>query len=408
MSDQSACAAPAKHTLVVQEPNGSMRLPTVEDTDKTLAYANRMMSQLRGQALLQSLVKVKELREHSRLTFETFSDKYEDELLNGRSKAKEDAEAQAAAQIAIRRKHKKAFSNIKAKLPAAVAARPSEEATVLAQAALGSVKDEIDQIRSALSMVNDVMQLKNQVALYKKIKRTLPTDDVDPSGESRFLSPSKKQNMRRGVLMNNLSKSARQLPLWIGVKDETPPVLCGCMSRDVDYTCKPGEKVACNVRNSDKVIDDSGTARPMSPSKLIANESNQDDYVWFLGEVISYDAPTKMYLVDDIDGDVDERWRLPARRVLALPHYRADPEVCPEAIFKPDDIVLALYPQTTCFYRAIVYDTPATLNDDYMITFEDPSYPSGLSPPMPVQQRYVIYAPKQKGGHPQTPTKSSR
>merc|ERR1712110_1308957 len=169
--------------------------------------------------------------------------------------------------------------------------------------------------------------------------------------------------------MNLLNKSAKQLPLWIGVDNESPPNLTGA------------------TENKNK-------NRPMSPSKQIANESNQDDCVWFLGEVIEYDSKTGCYEIDDIDGEVDDRWRLHKSRVLSLPKYRVDPGINPECLFKNDDVVLALYPQTTCFYRAIVYDVPDSSFGDYMITFEDPSYQSGWSPPIPVCQRYVIRAPE--------------
>lgn len=52
--------------------------------------------------------------------------------------------------------------------------------------------------------------------------------------------------------------------------------------------------------------------------------------------------------------------------------------------------MLALYPQTTCFYKGVVEQTPARASDDYLVAFEDPSYPTGASPPLPVPQRYVI------------------
>lgn len=51
---------------------------------------------------------------------------------------------------------------------------------------------------------------------------------------------------------------------------------------------------------------------------------------------------------------------------------------------------MALYPQTTCFYKAIVNHLPATSTDEYELLFEDPTYPDGYSPPLNVPQRYVI------------------
>lgn len=52
--------------------------------------------------------------------------------------------------------------------------------------------------------------------------------------------------------------------------------------------------------------------------------------------------------------------------------------------------VLALFPQTSCFYKAVVNKLPVMHTDNYELLFEDPSYPEGYSPPLCVPQRYVI------------------
>lgn len=52
--------------------------------------------------------------------------------------------------------------------------------------------------------------------------------------------------------------------------------------------------------------------------------------------------------------------------------------------------VSALYPQTTCFYKAKVNQLPRTAADEYELLFEDDAYPTGYSPPLLVPQRYVI------------------
>ena len=62
----------------------------------------------------------------------------------------------------------------------------------------------------------------------------------------------------------------------------------------------------------------------------------------------------------------------------------------PDALFPEEAVVLALYPQTTCFYKGVVEQVPVIPTDDYLIAFEDSSYPSGYSPPLPVPQRYVV------------------
>lgn len=51
---------------------------------------------------------------------------------------------------------------------------------------------------------------------------------------------------------------------------------------------------------------------------------------------------------------------------------------------------MALFPQTTCFYKALISKPPASHMDEYEVLFEDPTYPEGFSPPLYVAQRYVI------------------
>ncbi|KAI0980937.1 hypothetical protein GJ496_000316 [Pomphorhynchus laevis] len=61
-----------------------------------------------------------------------------------------------------------------------------------------------------------------------------------------------------------------------------------------------------------------------------------------------------------------------------------------EGVFHKGSIVLALFPQTTCFYKGIVESPPLTAQSSYVIKFEDNTYPDGFSPPMHVHQLYVL------------------
>lgn len=51
---------------------------------------------------------------------------------------------------------------------------------------------------------------------------------------------------------------------------------------------------------------------------------------------------------------------------------------------------MALYPQTTCFYKGIVESPPFVSDDPYLITFEDEDYEGGYAPAVHVPQRYVL------------------
>ncbi|XP_050513551.1 SAGA-associated factor 29 isoform X2 [Diabrotica virgifera virgifera] len=118
---------------------------------------------------------------------------------------------------------------------------------------------------------------------------------------------------------------------------------------------------------------------------------------WILAEVVCYNHSTSKYEVDDILKEQNQKGRhtLSRSRVIPLPLMRANPETDPQALFPQGTLVMALFPQTTCFYQALVNKPPSTHMDEYELLFEDPNYTEGYSPPHSVVQRYVI-ACKQK------------
>uniref|UniRef100_A0AAX7V9S8 SAGA-associated factor 29 n=1 Tax=Astatotilapia calliptera TaxID=8154 RepID=A0AAX7V9S8_ASTCA len=152
----------------------------------------------------------------------------------------------------------------------------------------------------------------------------------------------------------------------------SPPPLCGATPASSDYVAKQGDKVAARVK------------------------SVEGDEQWILAEVVSYNHSTNKYEVDDIDEEGKERHMLSRRRIIPLPQWKANPETDPEALFSKDQLVLALYPQTTCFYRALIHTPPHRPQDDYSVLFEDTSYPDGYSPPLNVAQRYVVACKENK------------
>lgn len=63
------------------------------------------------------------------------------------------------------------------------------------------------------------------------------------------------------------------------------------------------------------------------------------------------------------------------RRIIPLPQWKANPETDPEALFQKEQLVLALYPQTTCFYRALIHTPPQRVRQP---PWERPSMTAGL------------------------------
>lgn len=202
------------------------------------------------------------------------------------------------------------------------------------------------------------------------------------------------------------------------------------------YICEKYEKVACDLRLKLKTSQSENKVsksfkKPISPRKICEKKSPRQnsekheipskyECVWFLGEIIDYDSKTKKYKVQDVDdnGLVLQRknqnnrnqnnkkrnnktqnsngsfWVLSRYQVSPLPRYKSNVGVNPKFEFENDDNVMALYPNTTCFYKAIVYDIPKTSSDPYLISFEDTATHNGITPPIQVPQKFVLHSSK--------------
>ncbi|KAI9485613.1 MAG: SGF29 tudor-like domain-containing protein [Benjaminiella poitrasii] len=94
---------------------------------------------------------------------------------------------------------------------------------------------------------------------------------------------------------------------------------------------------------------------------------------WILAVIISYNTDTNKYQVEDVDQDEfgqKQRYMLQPRNVIPIPDVSDAKETLVE--LKPGQEVLALYPGTTCFYRAKLIASPFK-NDgsNYKVQFED-------------------------------------
>nr|CAG4648089.1 EOG090X0A1W [Moina brachiata]SVE93145.1 EOG090X0A1W [Moina brachiata] len=212
---------------------------------------------------------------------------------------------------------------------------------------------EEDLIRKALSKIYEIRNIRHERRIQAK-------------------QAGSKETIRRGALMKMLVTTAQTLPLFVSKTGQTPPPLCGAVPADPSYVAKLGDIVAALVKSAD------------------------GDENWILAEVVQYMASSGRYEVDDIDEEQKDRHTLSKRRVIPLPLMRANPETDPAALFPKGATVMALYPQTTCFYKAVINQLPQTAQDEYQVLFEDSSYSEGFSPPLMVAQRYVIALKEKK------------
>ncbi|KAI6221937.1 SGF29 C-terminal domain-containing protein [Aphelenchoides fujianensis] len=204
----------------------------------------------------------------------------------------------------------------------------------LYEAALKSCQTEAEAIRKILAEIRAIRQAEFELVLNSK--------------------------MSRGQMINVLSEQAKTLPLYVATINEFPPAGVGAIAYANKSEIAPNTVVAAFV-----------------------------DDVWILAMVLNQNSHGK-YDIRDIDDESSRRIAIRRAYLIPLPEFRADPQRDAHALFPVDAIVLALYPQTTCFYKGVVDRQPQNANDDYHIAFEDNTFDSGYSPSFAVAQRYVI------------------
>lgn len=225
----------------------------------------------------------------------------------------------------------------------------------LYESGVENAEKEEDLLRKALCKIYNVRTIRSEMRIAAR-------------------NAGNKETIRRGALMKMLANSAETIPLWVGREGEAPPPLCGAVPPEINYVAQAGDMVAALVRSPD------------------------GDENWILAEAVSYNGGSGKFDVDDIDEEQKDRHTLSRRKVIPLPTMRACPETNAEALYSPGTTVMAIYPQTTCFYKGVIKDPPSSGADDYQVLFEDSSYADGYSPPLNVAQRYIIQVSEKKKG----------
>lgn len=232
---------------------------------------------------------------------------------------------------------------------------PQHKMKSLYKMGLSDAAKEEALIRQALAKIQEIRNIRNERRIQAR-------------------NAGNKETIRRGALMKMLQISAQTLPLFVSKPNDKVPPLCGAIPALSNYIAKPGDMVAALVKGV-------------------------EGEVWILAEVVQFLHGHNKYEVDDIDEEQKDRHVLSKRKIIPLPLMRANPETDGHALFPKDTMVLALYPQTTCFYKAIINRLPTTATEEYEVLFEDNTYSEGHSPPLSVAQQYVIaYKPIKKCG----------
>lgn len=127
---------------------------------------------------------------------------------------------------------------------------------------------------------------------------------------------------------------------------------------------------------------------PASPGEQVAAKvKSNEDGSWILGNVLEYNPSTMRYLVQDEDE---------VSRVIQLSYDDVRRLDDSSANLRRGDSVLAVFPETTSFYRAVVVKTPKMPNNvssgnwEVIVKFEDDEDEQGRNPARRVPARFVL------------------
>mmetsp|Transcript_17179 Transcript_17179/g.38150 ORF Transcript_17179/g.38150 Transcript_17179/m.38150 type:complete len:180 (+) Transcript_17179:316-855(+) len=111
-------------------------------------------------------------------------------------------------------------------------------------------------------------------------------------------------------------------------------------------------------------------------------KSNEDGS-WILGNVLQYDPNTQTYVVQDEDD---------MNRVVTLSYDDVRRLDDSSASLRRGDLVLAVFPETTSFYRAVVVKTPKAGSgiNEVVVKFEDDEDEAGRNPARRVPARFLM------------------
>eukprot|EP00053_Salpingoeca_punica_P006839 m.63818 g.63818 ORF g.63818 m.63818 type:complete len:272 (+) comp13880_c0_seq1:58-873(+) len=189
-------------------------------------------------------------------------------------------------------------------------------------------------------------------AASRAVRGVLRQRDTDAAQSQLLLK-------RQANVVNSLDNF---LPTW---PSGTSIPLCGGSAADGQQPLTPGHQVAAC------------TSKP------------KEDEHWILTSVVGYDK--EKVVVEDVyeEGEQVKRYTLSQKYVVPLSIWRPHHDHT-HLFFKVGQAVLALYPQTTCFYRAEVHEQPNKDRDSYLLHFDDDDFEDGRVQYQSVPVRFVV------------------
>ncbi|GAA5810080.1 hypothetical protein MFLAVUS_003498 [Mucor flavus] len=218
------------------------------------------------------------------------------------------------------------------------------------------------QICSSLIKLEGIQ--KDEESVLNTINKIQLSVNVEKVGITSLIHQKLKDNYRRGIELS-LSESKT-----IGDIIEKISVLVALRDNEQDFKKKKRKleiEDTTNGGGSSHIITRGTTVAARQPKEKDKNEE------WILAVVLQYHPDKNKYQVEDVDQDdfgEKQRYMLPPRYVIPVKSSE-EAKLSPEIPAYQD--VLALYPGTTCFYKATVIAPPSKSKEikNYRVQFED-------------------------------------
>jgi SGF29 tudor-like domain/Inhibitor of growth proteins N-terminal histone-binding len=154
----------------------------------------------------------------------------------------------------------------------------------------------------------------------------------------------------------------------------------------VDNICR---RLDTDLLEMEKLLLTSGefqTTSTAKPNDLAAIQAPGTSD-WILAKVISYDPSTRMYNLSDEDIESSKVFNLPESEVIVLGSLKN---------LRTGEVVYAVYPDTTSFYKGTVSQAPRKVaggGSIVMISFMDDHDENGITHDKAVQMKHVMLPP---------------
>lgn len=157
------------------------------------------------------------------------------------------------------------------------------------------------------------------------------------------------------------------------------------VDRFAEKFCRSGADSMLSVQQSDSPLNQY-FREPACPGEQVAAKvpKPDDDGTWILGNVLSYDPLQQTYVIQDED-DVS--------RIMNLSFFDVRKLLDNANHLRRGDVVLAVFPETTSFYRAVVAKNPKNTGSncyEVVVKFDDDEDESGKIPSRRVPSRFVL------------------